>query len=127
MDVIANNIANAESTRAVDGQPYQRQQVVFRPTPAAGATLLAAKGGLARPLDEGVHVAAILRDEAPPRVVYDPGHPDADTNGYVAYPNVDVITEMTDMMSATRAYEANVTAINAAKSMATKALEITRG
>lgn len=126
MDVIANNIANAESTRSVDGQEYKRQEVVFAPISSSNS-LSATRGGSNRSAGEGVQVAAILRDDSPPRLVYDPSNPDADGNGYVAYPNVDTITEMTDMLSATRAYEANVTAINAAKSMAFKALEIAKG
>lgn len=127
MDVISNNIANAETTRSADGEPYKRQQVVFSPikTPLSAPT----SGGrsLRRSMEEGVRVASILDDTAPPRMVYDPTHPDADASGYVSYPDIDVITEMTDMISATRAYEANVTAINAAKAMATKAMEIGRG
>lgn len=127
MDVIANNIANAESTRSVDGQVYKRQEVVFMPIVKRNALPISTKGNPTGLVEEGVQVAAILQDETPPRLVYDPGHPDADANGYVAYPDIDIITEMTDMISATRAYEANVTAINAAKNMATKALEIGRG
>ncbi len=127
MDSIANNIANAETTRSIDGQPYKRQEVVFQPIVSPTALPVSDTGAARRPPEEGVQVAAIVQDETPPRMVYDPSHPDADANGYVAYPDIDVITEMTDMISATRAYEANVTAINAAKSMATKALEIARG
>ncbi len=127
MDVISNNIANAETTRTADGKPYRRQDVVFTPIDDPTASPIASRFDPTRPTEEGVQVATILQDAAPPRMVYDPGHPDADANGYVAYPNVDIVTEMTDMISATRAYEANVTAINAAKNMATKALEIARG
>ncbi|MCL4533644.1 MAG: flagellar basal body rod protein FlgC [Bacteroidetes bacterium] len=130
MDVIANNIANAESTQPAGGQPYKRQEVVFSPissSPLSSAPFAPVRGDARQSLQEGVQVDAILEDDAPPRMVYDPGHPDANANGYVAYPDVDIVTEMTDMMSATRAYEANVTAINATKSMAVKALEILRG
>jgi flagellar basal-body rod protein FlgC len=127
MDVLANNIANAETTRTADGQPYKRQETVFTPIRANTARTVAAKPGAKDPTEAGVQVAAIITDEKPPKMVYDPGHPDADANGYVAFPDIDIITEMTDMISATRAYEANVTALNAAKSMATKALEISRG
>jgi flagellar basal-body rod protein FlgC len=126
MDVIANNIANTETTRTADGQPYKRQQVVFAPIMSAMSSPLAASGSNSAP-EEGVQVAAVVADERPPRMVYDPSHPDANADGYVAYPDIDLVTEMTDMMSATRAYEANVTALNAAKSMAMKALEIGRG
>ncbi len=128
MDVISNNIANAETTSGPDGQPYRRQQVIFSPISSGRrvAPLPAILNNDGEP-GEGVQVSAIVEDERPPRMVYDPAHPDADPNGYVAYPEVNVITEMTDMIAATRAYEANVTAINAAKSMAAKALEIARG
>jgi flagellar basal-body rod protein FlgC len=135
MDVIANNIANAETTQR-PGQPaYKRQSVVFTPIPASPSSQsegtmasFSPLGGFSRQApDQGVQVEAIIEDEAPPRMVFDPSHPDADANGYVAYPDVDIITEMTDMVSATRAYEASVTALNAAKTMATKALEIGRG
>src|SRR6266511_5678572 len=108
MDVIAGNIANADTTR-VNGQrqPYQRQQVVFEP--------LATKGSESA----GLQVASIIKDEAPAREVYDPSHPDADPNtGLVAYPNVDTTTEMTDMLSDSRAYESNVTVLNSIKQMA---------
>ncbi len=117
MDVIAGNIANAETTRtAGQRQPYQRQQVVFEPLqPARDGT------------GNGLQVTEILRDIAPPREVYDPAHPDADPqSGMVQYPNVDVATEMTDMLSATRAYEANVTVLNAIKQMAQKSLDLGR-
>lgn len=123
MDVISNNIANAETTRSAGGEPYRRQEVVFRPISNARSQL----SGANKLSQQGVEVSAVVPDNAPPRMVYDPEHPDADAAGYVAYPDIDVVTEMTDMMSATRAYEANVTVINAAKAMATKALEIARG
>lgn len=126
MDVIANNIANAETTRAADGQPYRRQEVVFTPIQPAAASPVGTQTGRTGVAEEGVQVAAILSSDEPPKMVYDPANPDADQQGYVAYPNVDIITEMTDMISATRAYEANVTAINAAKAMANKALDIAR-
>ncbi len=117
MDVIAGNIANAETTRtAGQRQPYQRQQVVFQP-------LQPARDGAGN----GLQVSAITRDTGAPREVYDPTHPDADpATGMVQYPNVDVATEMTDMLSATRAYEANVTVLNAIKQMAQKSLDLGR-
>ncbi|MCL5961955.1 MAG: flagellar basal body rod protein FlgC [Chloroflexi bacterium] len=127
MDVIANNIANAESTKSANGQPYRRQEVVFSPISAAPGLTVSTALDPRRVVGNGVQVTRILQDDAPPHVVYDPSHPDADNNGNVAYPNVDIITEMTDMISATRAYEANVTALNAAKSMAMKSLDIARG
>lgn len=126
MDVIANNIANSETTRGANGQPFQRQEVFFSPIQAPVRSPSARQGAAVSPPEEGVRVSAIVPDASPPRMVYDPGHPDADAQGYVAYPNIDIVTEMTDMISASRAYEANVTAINAAKSMAMKALDIAR-
>ncbi len=142
MDVIANNIANVNTTRAEDGQPYRRRQVVFQALPArsagaggddgrgsggGGAGLVGrACSGAAEGPGRGVAIVAIVEDPSPPRMVYDPGHPDADARGYVAMPNVDAVRELVDMISATRAYEANVTALNAAKTMAMRALDIGR-
>ena len=117
MDVVAGNIANADTTRT-NGQraPYQRQEVVFQP-------LLA---GADSP-GNGLQVAAIVRDPTPARQVYDPSHPDADPQtGLVAYPNVDTTTEMTDLLSASRAYEANVTVLNAIKQMAQRSIDLGR-
>ncbi|UHA73941.1 flagellar basal body rod protein FlgC [Paenibacillus sp. 481] len=130
MDVISSNIANAETTRAgfVNGQfvPYQRKTVVMSPTqPSFQQTLQAAMQGESTP--RGVKVTQIKSDEAPFKLVFNPTHPDADQNGYVHMPNVDMAKEMVDMISATRSYEANVTALNASKSMIMKALEIGRG
>lgn len=125
MDVIANNIANANTTRTEEGGPYKRRQVVFQAMPSgvrAGQTSPRGLGGPGR----GVAVAAIVEDPSPPRLVYDPGHPDADARGYVAMPNVDAVREMVDMISATRAYEANASALDAAKTMAMRALDIGR-
>ena len=127
MDVIAQNLANANSTRTADGQPYRRHEVVFRSADvgttsgARGTSETASNGAL-----KGVEPVAIVEDPSALRTVYDPSHPDADDNGYVSYPNVNPVTEMVDMMTATRAYEANVTAMNAAKNMALKALDILR-
>jgi flagellar basal-body rod protein FlgC len=116
MDVIAGNIANAETTRTNgQRQPFERQQVVFQPLPETGAV-----GG-------GLQVSAILRDQSPARQVYEPAHPDADPQtGMVAYPNVDTTTEMTDLLSASRAYEANVTVLNAIKQMAQRSIDLGR-
>jgi len=108
MDTIANNVSNINTTRTPEGGPYKRQQVV-----------LSSKG-----TGEGVRVAGIVRNEGQPRLVYDPQHPDADESGYVAMPDINIVTEMVNMVAATRAYEANVTVIGAAKSMSMKALEI---
>ncbi len=116
MDVISSNIANANTTRGVDGQPYQRKEVVLRE--AAGASFEEVLGG--------VQVEAIAADTSPTRRVYDPGHPDADGRGYVQMPNVNPVTEMVDLITATRGYEANVQAMNAAKQMFTKTFDVLR-
>jgi flagellar basal-body rod protein FlgC len=126
MDVIAQNLANVNSTRGPDGQPYRRHEVVFRSrdvgtTDGPRQSDRASMGPL-----HGVEPVAIVEDPSALRTVYDPQHPDADDDGYVHYPNVNPVTEMVDMMTATRAYEANVTAMNAAKNMALKALDILR-
>lgn len=128
LDVISSNIANAETTRTgeVDDSgnqvPYRRRNVVFE---------------VGTPFDDflqekihrlgGVRVSRIMEDTTEPRLVYNPDHPDADEEGYVRMPNVNILTEMVDLISATRSYEANVTALNAAKQMFARALEIGRG
>ena len=127
MDVIAQNLANVNSTRGADGQPYRRHEVVFRatgPGASSGPTSVSGDGDDARM--SGVEPVAIVEDPSPLRTVYDPAHPDADEDGYVHLPNINPVNEMVDMMTATRAYEANVTAMNAAKNMALKALDILR-
>lgn len=124
MDVISNNIANANTTRTAKGGPYRRQLVVFEPRSeqASFSQLLSKEMGDGA--GDGVKVVGITEDDSPTRMVYDPHHPDANQAGYVEMPNVNIVTEMVDMITATRAYEANVTAVNSAKSMALKALEI---
>ncbi len=126
MDVIANNIANANTTRTVEGGPYIRQRVIFEPRGEKLGFLVPFMFEKNKRISQfqGVKVTGIVRDPEPPRLIYDPGHPDADKDGYVAMPNVNIVKEMVDMISATRAYEANVTAINSAKTMAAKALDI---
>lgn len=123
MDMIANNLANANTTRTAEGGPYRRQVPVFAPREMSRS--LARRSGVAF-TGMGVRVVGIYEDDAPPRLVYDPQHPDADENGYVQMPNVDVVREMVDLISASRAYEANITAFNTAKSMAMRALDIGR-
>jgi len=128
MDVIAQNLANVNSTRGPDGQPYRRHEVVFQSADATSGTR-GAKGmseNASNSPVHGVEAVAIVEDPSELRAVYQPDHPDADDNGYVYYPNVNPVTEMVEMMTATRAYEANVTAMNAAKNMALKALDILR-
>lgn len=125
MDTIANNLANANTTRSVNGGPYQRQVPVFAPIldrsmhGASSSIHGGAKG-------QGVQVVGVVSDPSPPRLVYDPQHPDANADGYVEMPNVHVVKEMVDLITATRAYEANIVALNSAKSMAQRALEIGR-
>ena len=127
MDVTAENLANAQTTRGVDGQPYRRKEVVLQQRGGAfGDALGAAMGGGGSAAGAGVEVAAVEEDTGPSRLLYDPGHPDADAQGYVAMPNVNPVVEMVDLISAQRAYEANVTAIQTAKSMFAKTLDILR-
>lgn len=115
LDVIANNIANANTTRTDRGGPYRRQEVIFK----------AYTGDFERST-AGVEVEAIVESLQPNKLIFDPSHPDADQDGLVAMPNVNIVEEMVDMITATRAYEANIQAINAARSMAAKAIEIGR-
>ena len=128
LDLISNNIANAQTTRTEKGGPYQRQDVIFIPEEQNGflPKLVAARRSQEGSLQGGVRVAEIITDaETGPRV-YDPNNPDADADGYVTYPNVDIVVEMTNMLSATRSYEANLASVEASKRMALKALEIGR-
>jgi flagellar basal-body rod protein FlgC len=117
MDVTAENLANAQSTRGANGTgPYKRKEVVLEQAGSSFADSLQAA--------RGVRVAGIVEDPSPPRRVYDPGHPDADAQGYVTMPNVNTVTEMTDLIGASRAYEANVTAMQTAKSMFARTLDL---
>lgn len=131
MDVISNNIANVNSTRTVNGGPFKRKYVIFQPREAEKNSFSAMlegamnKGNKNRAGD-GVRAIGIGTDDSMGKLVYDPGHPDANADGYVELPNVDIVTEMVDMITASRAYEANVTTINAAKSMAQQALNISK-
>jgi flagellar basal-body rod protein FlgC len=128
MDVTAENLANAQTTKGANGQPYRRKEVVLQEAPGSfGATLSQAMGsGSGSGSSGGVQVAGVVEDSTPLKRVYDPGHPDADAQGYVSMPNVDTVTEMVDLISASRAYEANVTAMNAAKQMFSHTLELLR-
>jgi flagellar basal-body rod protein FlgC len=121
MDVTAENLANAQSTRTANGQgPYRRKEVVMQEASAGVGPNFADSLQAAR----GVKVAGIVEDPTPSRRVYDPGHPDADKQGYVLMPNVNTVTEMTDLIGASRAYEANVTAMQTTKSMFARTLDI---
>lgn len=128
MDVISNNIANANTTRTREGGAYHRRYVVFKPRDTkmdkASFEGFLQKSKNKLQVGNGVRAITIETDDSQGPLVYDPGHPDANTEGYVERPNVNIVAEMVDMITASRAYEANATAINAAKSMASKALEI---
>lgn len=129
MDVTAENLANAQTTRGADGNPYRRKEVVLQETGRGsfGSMLTSAMGtGRGATSAGGVQVAGITEDDAPNKLVYDPGHPDANAEGYVEMPNVNSVTEMVDLISASRGYEANVTAIQTAKNMFSKTLDILR-
>jgi flagellar basal-body rod protein FlgC len=123
MNVIASNLANAQSTRTPEGGPYKRQDAIFAAQPSTPF-----EDAQRSPPDgiNAVHVLDIVSDPNGTRLEYEPDHPDANGQGYVAYPNVNVMREMVDLISATRAYEANVTAINSSKDMALRALQIGR-
>jgi flagellar basal-body rod protein FlgC len=130
MDVISSNIANADTTRnkLVNGKwvPYARKIVTMEPKAQNSPFAKILDSNMRDSTGEGVKITKIFDDSAPFKQVYNPSHPDADQNGFVLLPNVDVLKEMVDMISATRSYEANVTALNASKAMITKALEIGR-
>lgn len=125
MNTISSNIANANTTRTPEGGPYRRKDVVVQAIPhkESFGEILEDKveGNLQR-----VQVADVVSDQGAPRMVYNPSHPDANPDGYVAMPNINPVEEMVNMLNATRSYEANVTALDASKAMAMKALEISQ-
>lgn len=123
MDVISKNLANANTTRTQNGDPYKRQVVVLKQSENQSSFKSIFQSKMNQST-KGVEISAIVEDNTPFRQVYDPGHPDADEKGYVKMSNVDTITEMVDMIGATRSYEANATAITTTKNMLLKALEI---
>lgn len=127
MDVIANNIANINTTRTPNGGPFKRQLIVFAQKIDEGAKQQAELAG-ANPNQvgnlDGVKAVQIMDDPSPDRLVYDPGNPDADTQGYVHYPNIQIVKEMVDMMTAQRAYEANVSAIKESRAMGNAVLGV---
>lgn len=125
MNLISSNLANANATRTPEGGPYKRKDAVFTAATVEKPFSRVLDGAAAQQIRK-VEVSEIVEDKNPPRLQYDPSHPDANPQGYVAMPNVNVVEEMADMIGATRAYEANVTAVQAAKSMAMKTLEIGR-
>ena len=137
-EVVAANMANAETTRTAEGGPYHRQEVVFAAnqgdpnfldsmTAASGRGMAPRSRAVALPGGSaGVHISAVVQDPSPPLKRYDPGHPDAGPDGYVSYPDINPLTEMVDLMGATRAYGLNGAAVQAEKGMITSALEIAK-
>jgi flagellar basal-body rod protein FlgC len=121
IEVAVSNMANAESTRGPDGQPYRRRDVVLAPDRAASFDVALGKAGAV-----GVSVAAVVEDQAPYRRRYEPSHPDADAEGFVALPNVEPQNEMVDLIGASRAYQANLTAISMIRDLVARALELGR-
>lgn len=121
LDTISSNIANIETTSTPEGGPYKKKSVYFQSKPVSFKETLDSKMQQA---SQGVEVTKIVEDQEEPKKVYNPSHPDADSDGYVSMPNVNLSEEMVDMASATRSYQANATAIKSAKRMALKALEI---
>ena len=125
MDIISDNIANSETTRTAQGGPYRRKMAVYQcnDTPQTFRSMVEDQTSGGDTVPGGVKMSAVIDDQTPFTEVFDPTDPDANAQGYVQKPNVDLIKETTDMMAVTRAYSANLTAINAVKEMAAKALE----
>lgn len=117
LNAVASNLANADSIVSSDGKPYRAKQVVFEATPMGGAG----------DLSKGVRVRQVVDDASPPRMVYDPKNPAANDKGYVAFSNVNVVEEMTNMISASRSYQTNVEVMNTAKAMMLRTLQIAQG
>ena len=125
MNLVSSNLANTETTRTEQGGPYQRKEPIFAATPIQGAFGEVLKAELSNKPSE-VNVVEVINDSRKPLLKYDPLHPDADPQGFVSMPNINVMEEMVNMMAASRSYEANVTAISTSKNMVLKALEIGR-
>ncbi len=127
MDIISQNVANANTTRTEEGTPYRRKVVTFQER-TTDVTSFGTIFRRARGMDvgNGVKATGVYEDQSDLTMVYDPSHPDADENGYVLYPNVNIVTEMTNMIDAERAYQANATAFTASKSIAMKGLDIAK-
>ena len=121
MNLISENLANINTTRTPQGGPYKRKEAIFAALDNTQPFASFLKGP-----EKGVHVLGIIEDESSPKTIYEPHHPEADAQGYVAMPNINTVTEMVNMISAARAYEANVSVISASKRMMEKALEIGR-
>lgn len=122
MDVISENIANVDTTRTENGTPYARKMVVMQERINSFSDIL--RNSEKKTVGQGVEITSVQEDNKAFKLVCDPSHPDADADGYVRYPNIDMVKEMMDMMSASKSYEANVTTINAIKTMAASALQI---
>lgn len=128
MDIISENIANADTTRTADGTPYRRKVVTFMEREGQTPFSKVLNRSWDNYSGKGVKARKVSEDTwSEMKKVYDPAHPDADDDGYVWYPNVNIISEMTDMIDASRAYEANATAFNASKAIAVKGLEMSKG
>jgi flagellar basal-body rod protein FlgC len=125
MNLVSSNLANANTTRTAEGGPYKRRDPVYRATPLALPFAQQLSDRLSTAL-RGVTVQSVVTDQRPPRSIHDPGHPDADAAGMVKLPNVNVVEEMVDMITASRIYEAGITAMQSIKAMANKALSIGR-
>ena len=128
MDIISENVANANTTRTKDGTPYVRKVVTFAEKDKQTVFSRVLNGKMDKYTGTGVKVSGVYEDsQTPMNMVYDPAHPDADENGYVHYPNVNIITEMTNLIDASRSYEANATAFTASKQIALKGLDLGKG
>lgn len=125
MNAISSNIANAQTTETAEGGPYRRKEVVFGSEPARETFSEILEGELGENA-QAVHATEVISTDRPPILKYEPHHPNANEQGYVAYPNINIMEEMANMISASRSYDANVNAIGVTKSMAMKALEIGR-
>ena len=125
LDVISSNLANINTTNTPEGGPYRRREVVFAARPVTDNFGAVLNSEIEKKLQK-VEVVDVVIDRRPPKMIYDPQHPDANASGYVGMPDINVMEEMVNILSATRSYEANVAVINATKSMAAKALEIGR-
>lgn len=125
LNIISMNLANVHTTRTPEGGPYRRKSVVFQATPLDSPFTKAMRSELEREV-QGVKVSGVVTDQRPLKRVYEPGHPDADGQGYVSLPDVNMVEEMANMMTALRSYEANAATITSAKAMFNKALELGR-
>ena len=125
MEIISSNLANIETTRTKEGGPYRRKEVVFSSTPLEKSFSSQFNERLGEHAQKVV-VSKIVEDQTEPKLVFNPGHPDANEKGYVAMPNINLMTEMVNLINASRSFEANVQAINASKSMALRAIDLGR-